>query len=152
MENRNGLVRAALATPCSTSAEREAALALLDQIGRSPGPAHEQPRPITVGADKLYQEKEFIAGLRRRNVVPHVAEYEPNPYWPNWLTEQESQYPGYAISQRKRKLVEKVFGWAKLDSILRQVKVRGVKKVDWLFRLLVTAGNLVRLAKLIPAV
>jgi len=149
IENRSGLVRAALATPCSTSAEREAALALLDQIGRSPGGVHEQTPWITLGADKLYQEQGFIAGLRRRNVVPHVAEYEANPHWP---TEPERRDPGYAISQRKRKLVEKVFGWAKLDSILRQVKVRGVRKVDWLFRLLVTAGNLVRPAKLIPAV
>jgi Transposase DDE domain len=105
-----------------------------------------------VGADKLYQEKEFITGLRERKVIPHVAEYEPNPHWPNWLSEQERQDPGYAISQRKRKLIEKVFGWAKLDSILRQVKVRGVKKVNWLFRLLATAANLVRLVKLIPAV
>jgi hypothetical protein len=152
MENRNGLVLAALATQCGTSAEREAALAMLDQRGRSPGQVNEQTRPITVGADKLYQEKEFIAGLRERKVVPHVAEYEPNPHWPNWLTDQERQDPGYAISQRKRKLIEKVFGWAKLDSILRQVKVRGVKKVNWLFRLLATAANLVRLVKLIPAV
>src|SRR6266853_349185 len=106
MENRNGLVTAAMATQSSTSAEREAALAMLDQRGRSPGQGNEQER----------------------------------------------QDPGYAISQRKRKLIEKVFGWAKLDSILRQVKVRGVKKVNWLFRLLATAANLVRLVKLIPAV
>jgi len=152
IENRNGLVMAALATQCGTSAEREAALAMLDQWGRSPDQVNEQTRPITVGADKLYQEKEFIAGLRQRKVIPHVAEYEPNPHWPNWLTEQERQDPGYGISQRKRKLIEKVFGWAKLDSILRQVKVRGVKKVNWLFRLLATAANLVRLVKLIPAV
>jgi transposase len=151
IENRSGLVRAALATPCSTWAEREAALALLDQMSRSPG--GNQPWPaITLGADKLYQEREFIAGLRGRNVVPHVAEYEPNRHWPNWLSEQERQDPGFTISQRKRKLVEKVFGWAKVDSILRQVKVRGVKKVDWLFRLVITAGNLLRLVKLIPAV
>jgi len=152
MENRNGLVTAALATQSSTSAEREAALAMLDQRGRSPGQVNEQTRLITLGADKLYQEKEFITGLRERKVIPHVAEYEPNPHWPNWLSEQERQDPGYAISQRKRKLIEKVFGWAKLDSILRQVKVRGVKKVNWLFRLLATAANLVRLVKLIPAV
>ncbi len=152
IENRSGLVRAALATPCSTWAEREAALALLDQMSRSPGGGNPPGRPITLGADKLYQEREFIAGLRRRNVVPHVAEYEPNPKWPNWLTEQERCDPGYAISQKKRKLVEKVFGWAKLNSILRQVKVRGVKKVNWLFRLLATAANLLRLVKLIPAV
>src|SRR6266851_3554854 len=152
MENRNGLITAALATQSSTSAEREAALAMLDQRGRSPGQVNEQTRLITLGADKLYQEKEFITGLRERRVIPHVAEYEANPHWPNWLSEQERQDPGYAISQRKRKLIEKVFGWAKLDSILRQVKVRGVKKVNWLFRLLATAANLVRLVKLIPAV
>jgi transposase len=142
-ENRNGLVMAALATPCATSAEREAALAMLDQWGRSPGRVNQHTAAITLGADKLYQEKEFIA---------HVAEYEPNPKWPNWLTEQERCDPGYAISQKKRKLVEKVFGWAKLNSILRQMKVRGVKKVNWLFRLLATAANLLRLVKLIPAV
>jgi transposase len=151
-ENRNGLVMAALATPCATSAEREAALAMLDQWGRSPGRVNQHTAAITLGADKLYQEKEFIAGLRERKVIPHVAEYEPNPKWPNWLTEQERCDPGYAISQKKRKLVEKVFGWAKLNSILRQVKVRGAKKVNWLFRLLATAANLLRLVKLIPAV
>lgn len=144
MENRNGLVVAARATQCSTWAEREAALVMLDERGRRPG--------ITLGADKLYQEREFIAGLRRRGVIPHVAEYEPNPRWPNWLTEEERGACGYAVSQKRRKLIEKIFGWAKLDSILRQVKVRGVKKVDWLFRLVATAANLVRMVKLIPAV
>ncbi len=152
IENRRGLVVAACATQSSTTAEREAALQMLDQRGRSPGQVREQTRPITLGADKLYQEEQFLNELRRRKVIPHVAEYEPNPSWPNWLTEQEREDPGFAISQKKRKLVEKVFGWGKLDSILRQVKVRGVRKVDWLFRLLATAANLVRLAKLIPAV
>jgi transposase len=152
VENRRGLVVAACATPSSTTAEREAALEMLDQRGRSPDRVSEQTPAITLGADKLYQEKVFIDELRRRRVIPHVAEYESNRHWPNWLSESERQDPGRAISQRKRKLVEKVFGWAKLDSILRQVKVRGRRKVDWLFRLLVTAGNLVRMAKLIPAV
>src|SRR5260370_41596881 len=144
MENRNGLITAAMATQSRTSAEREAALAMLDQRGRSPVQVNEQTRLITLGADKLYQEKEFISGLRERRVIPHVAEYEPNPHWPNWLNEQERQDPGYAISQRKRKLIEKVFGWAKLDSILRQVEVRGGMKVNRLFRMLATSAHLVR--------
>ena len=152
IENRWGLVVAACATQSSTAAEWEAALAMLEQRGGSPDRVSEQTRAITLGADKLYQEKVFIAELRRRRVIPHVAEYESNRHWPNWLSESERQDPGLAISQRRRKLVEKVFGWAKLDSILRQVKVRGTRKVDWLFRLLVTAGNLLRMAKLIPAV
>src|SRR6202162_6485895 len=134
-ENRNGLVMAALATPCATSAEREAALAMLDQWGRSPGRVNQHTAAITLGADKLYQEKEFIAGLRERKVIPHVAEYEPNPHWPNWLSEPERQDPGYALSQRKRKLIEKVFGRAKLESILLQVKVRGGEEGEWVLRL-----------------
>jgi hypothetical protein len=149
--NRNGLVVAACAMQSSTTGEREAALAMVDARGRSPDPVRAERNPITLGADKLYQEEKFIAGLRQRGVVPHVAEYENNEGWPNWLTEQERQHPGLAVSQRKRKLVEKVFGWAKLDSILQQVKLRGRSKVDWLFRLLMCGFNLVRMVKLIPA-
>jgi transposase len=152
MENRHGLIVQACATMCATSAEREAALGLLDQWGRSPGRVNEQTPWITLGGDKLYQEREFIRGLRQRRVMPHIAEYQANPQWPNWLSEAERSDPGYAISQRKRKLIEKLFGWGKLDSILRQVKVRGVRKVDWLFRLVATAANLVRMARLLPAV
>ena len=151
IENRNGLVVAACATQSSTTAEREAALGMLEARGRSPDPVSQGPPAITLGADKLYQEEKFIAGLRQRRVVPHVAEYQSNEDWPNWLTEEERQHPGFACSQRKRKLVEKIFGWAKLDSILQQVKLRGRSKVDWLFRLLMCAFNLVRLVKLIPA-
>ena len=90
IENRNGLVVAACATQSSTKAEREAALAMLEQRGRSPGEVKKKRLPaITLGADKLYQEKKFIAALRRRKVIPHVAEYEANAHWPNWLTKKE---------------------------------------------------------------
>ena len=151
IENRKGLVVAACATQSSTAAEREAALAMLDARGRTPEQIDELTKAITLGADKLYQEEKFIVGLRQRKVIPHVAEYESNESWPNWLTEEERQHPGFGISQSKRKLIEKVFGWGKMDSILRQAKVRGVKKVDWFFRFLMVAFNLVRMTKLIPA-
>src|SRR5260370_6951770 len=101
MESRNGLVTVAMATQSSTSAEREAALAMLDQRGRSPGQGNEQTRLITLGADKLYQEKEFISGLRERREIPHVAQSEPNPHWPNWLSEHERQTPRYTITHPK---------------------------------------------------
>jgi transposase len=152
IENRSGLVVAARATQSSTTAEREAALGMLDERGRRPEQITATTVEITLGGDKLYQEAKFLAGLRKRKVIPHIAEYSPNDQWPNFLSDAERQHPGFAISQRKRKLVEKIFGWGKLDSILRQVKVRGTRKVDWFFRLLATAANLVRLAKLIPAV
>lgn len=79
-----------------------------------------------------------------------MAEHEPSPNWPNWLREEERGDPGFSVSQRKRKLVEKVFGWAKQDR-MRQVKLRGRARVDWLFQLVAAAHNLLRMQKLIPA-
>ena len=68
----------------------------------------------------------------------------------NSLDEAERADPRRSISQRKRKLIERVFGWAKLDRPLRQVKLRGLKRVDWFFRLAITAYDLVRMRRLIP--
>jgi transposase len=141
-ENRTGLVVAAMATQSSTTAEREAALAMLPRIKRK--------ARITLGADKAYQHEAFIRELRQRAVTPHVAEHAHNPVWRNFLTDQERQGAGYVMSQKKRKLVEKVFGWMKQDRGLRQVKLRGLRKVDWMVRLAAAAHNLVRLARLIP--
>src|SRR5579859_3881008 len=84
-----------------------------------------------------------------RQAAPHVAEYAPNPKWGNWLSEGERSDPGLPISQRKRKLVEKVFGWMKHDR-LRQIKLRGLRRVDWLFQLAAAAHNLLRMSRLIP--
>lgn len=146
-ENRNGLVVAALATQSSTTAEREAAVTMLDRMRE----ARLRAERITLGADKGYQEEKFLGRLRRRCVVLHVAEYEPNPQWPSFLASNERTGSGFPVSQKKRKLVEQVFGWAKLDRALRQVKLRGLGKVDWLFRLVAAAHNLRRMQKLIPA-
>jgi len=140
-ENRNGLVVSAMATQSGNAAEREAALKMLQRIKRG--------KAATLGADKSYQEETFVRGLRAEQVRPHVAEYAPNPKWRNWLTEEERNDPGLAVSQKKRKLVEKVFGWMKQDR-LRQIKLRGLRRVDWLFQLAAAAHNLLRLAKLIP--
>ena len=140
-ENRNGLVVAAMATQASTVAERQAALEMLKHLKRG--------KRMTLGADKGYQEERFVHGLRSLEVKPHVAEYEPNPQWRNWLTASERNDPGLAVSQKKRKLVEKVFGWMKQDK-LRQIKLRGLKRVDWLFQLAAAAHNLLRMSRLIP--
>ena len=144
-ENRNGLVVAALATQAGAAAEREAALRMIDQ---QPGRAR-LTDAITLGADKSYHHEQFVQQLRQRLIVPHVAEFAPNPKWPSFLTEEERNHPGFAISQNKRKLVDKVFGWAKLDRALRQVKLRGLRRVDWLVQLVATAYNLRRMQKLL---
>jgi len=146
-ENRNGLVMAACVTQSSSRAEREAALEMLDRL-------HGRAQRITLGADKGYQEEHFIAGLRQRSVVPHVAEYAVSSrQFPNWLRAEERSNPGFARSQQKRKRVEQVFAWLKHTAGLRQTKFRGRRRVDWLFRLAAAALNVVRLQRLLaPAV
>jgi len=104
-----------------------------------------------VGADKAYQVKGFIAGLRELGVVPHVAEYERSlRQWPNCLTQQEREHFGFAISQANRKRIEKSFGWIKFIAGLRKTKFRGRRRVQWMFCLAAAASNLIRMAKLIP--
>jgi transposase len=151
MENRNGLVVAAEATQAATVAEREAALAMLD---RAVAPKQKRPpeQRITLGADTQYQEEKFIRDLRDREVAPHVSEYTQggSNLGKNSLTGEEQQDPRRRISQRKRKLIERVFGWSKLTGPLRQVKLRGLKRVDWFYRLTLVAYNLVRMRKLVP--
>jgi len=130
-----------MATQSGTTAEREAALKMRKRVKRG--------KAVTLGADKSYQEELFVRSLRAEQARPHVAEYEPNPKWRNWLTDGERNDAGLAVSQKKRKLAEKVFGWMKQDR-LRQIKLRGLRRVDWLFRLAAAAHNLLRMSKLIP--
>ena len=151
IENRNGLAVAAEATEAGNAAEREAALRLLDRAVKTKSERAPELE-ITLGADTLYQEEKFVAALRERAIAPHVSEYtkgEQNMA-KNSLTEEERADQRRSISQKKRKLIEKVFGWAKLDSVLRQVKVRGLKRVDWFYRLTMAAYNLMRMRRLIP--
>jgi hypothetical protein len=153
MENRNGLIVKPGVTASGKREEREAALAMLRAIvekSRARRPKAESGA-ITVGGDKGYQEEKFIKGLRELGVVPHIAEYERNTaQWPNWLTTSEREHPGFVISQKKRKLVEKIFGWIKFVAGLRKTKFRGRRRVAWAFSLAAAAANLIRMAKLIP--
>lgn len=143
-ENRNGLIVESCVTEAGRRAELEAALSMLGALkARKP--------EITVAADKGYQDEKCIVGMRRLGVIPLVAEFKSSKNWKNWLRESERQHPQYAASQRRRRLVEKVFSWIKTVAGLRQTKLRGTGRVDWLFRLTAAAHNLVRMVKLIPA-
>jgi transposase len=148
-ENRNGLVVAAEATQSATVAEREAALRMLDRTvaAKDKRPAEQK---ITLGADTQYQDEKFVEDLRKRDVAPHISEYVKGNLEKNSLSEEERTDPRRAISQRKRKLIERVFGWSKLDRPLRQIKLRGLDRVDWFYRLTIVAHNLVRMRSLIP--
>jgi len=148
-ENRNGLVVAAEVTRSATVAEREAALRMLDKTV-TPKEKRDPEQKITLGADTQYQDEKFVQDLRDREVAPHVSEYVKGNLEKNSLTEEERQDARRSISQRKRELIERVFGWSKLDRPLRQVKLRGLNRVDWFYRLTIVAHNLVRMRRLIP--
>jgi hypothetical protein len=80
------------------------------------------------------------------NVLPHVAQNTANRK--SAVPDHIATTHGYAISQQKRKLIEQGFGWAKFIGPIRQVMVRGLKKVDQLFVLTMAAYNLTRMRTL----
>jgi transposase len=141
VENRNGLIAAAMVTHADGYAERDAALLMLaeKQQGRA--------RRITVGADKAYDSEDFVRTVRELNVTPHITRNDKNRS--SNLDRRTTRQPGYAISLSRRWLVEKGFGWLKQTGPLRQVKLRGLEKVDWLFVFSCAAHNLIRIPKLI---
>jgi len=141
VENRNGLTAAAMVTHADGLAERDAALLMLHekQQGRS--------RRITVGADKACDTKDFVAAARELNVTPHVTRNGKGRR--SNLDRRTTRQSGYAISLSRRWLVEKGFGWLKQTGPLRQVKLRGLENVDWLFVFSCAAHNLIRLPRLI---
>jgi transposase len=135
MENRNGLVVNACVTRATGTCEREAAIALLEEI---PG-----GRQVSVGADKAYDTKDFVKECRKLHVTPHVARKENSA-----IDGRTTRHEGYGQSQRKRKRIEEVFGWIKTVACLRKLSHRGVRKVEWVFTFAVAAYNLVRMRNL----
>src|SRR5271170_3414450 len=148
MENRNGLIVAAEASLSSNAAERHVALKMLDRV--LPSKWKRLDKKITLGADTSYQEEQFIQALRERKIAPHISQYVRGNLDKNCLTTRERNDKRRAISQHKRRLIEKSFGWSKSDRALRQVKLRGLNRVDWFHRLTMAAYNLTRMSRLIP--
>ena len=140
VENRNGLIAAAMTTQADGLAERDAALLLLDGVCKQRG------RRITVGADKAYDTKDFVSTVRELRVTPHVSQNTANRH--SAIDRRTTHHPGYEISLSKRWLVEKPFGWLKQIGPLKKVKLRGLAKVDWLFVFSCAAFNLLRIPKL----
>jgi transposase len=134
MDNRHGLLVNACATAATGTAEREAALLMLT-AGRP---------PHTIGGDKNYDVASFVTDVRALGVTPHVAQKAQYTA----IDRRTTRHPGYAVSQRKRKLVEQAFGWMKTVGLMRKLRHRGGELVDWMFTFTATAYNLVRLRTL----
>ena len=144
IENGNGLIAQTELLQANGTAERDAALLMLEQI-----PAEQR---VTVGADKGYDTREFVAECRRMNVTPHVAQ-NTNRAGGSAINGRTTRHAGYTLSQQKRKRIEECFGWLKTVALLRKLRHRGIFKVGWIFTFAAAAYNLVRMRKLLaPAV
>lgn len=141
MENRNGLIVDTQVEHATGTAERDSALAMLERQPR-------HPEPRTLGADKHYDTKDFVQGCSGLDFEPHVAPNTANGRTSS-VDPEVKESAGYAVSQRKRKLVEQAFGWDKTVGLLRKLRHRGKKLVGWIFAFTSAAYNLVRLRTLI---
>ena len=127
-------------THATGTAEPEAALAMLEAL---PDAGHK-----TVGADKAYDTAAFVANARAAGVTPHVAQ-NINAHRGSNIDRRTTRHAGYRLSQVVRKRIEEANGWIKEIGGMAQTKLRGVKRVEWMFVFKATAYNLIRLPRLL---
>jgi transposase len=138
MENRNGLIADVEVLQATGTAERDAALLMMEAI---PG-----DHPVTVGADKGYDTKDFVEEARNVHATPHVAQKKHSA-----IDGRTTRHAGYGVSQQKRMRVEEIFGWMKTVGGMRKLRHRGLQLVGWMFTFAAAAYNLVRIRNLSTA-
>jgi transposase len=139
-ENRHGFIIDTAVTEASGTGERDAAITMLSELPLT-------RRRLTVAADKLYDRRAWVEAVRRMRITPHVAQYAGSGG--SAIDGRTTRHPGYALSQRKRKLIEQAFGWLKTVALFRKLRHRGGRLVDWLFSFGAAAYNLVRWRNLV---
>ena len=136
MENRHGLAVDGSLTPATGFAEREQALAMATQL----------PAGATLGADKSYDTRDFVDGLRGLAVTPHVAQNTTKRS--SAIDGRTTRHTSYLVSQHERKRIEEIFGWLKQIGLLRKTRHRGVARVGWMFTFGLAVYNLIRMRNL----
>ncbi len=146
MENRHGLVVDALLTQADGTAERDAALLMLHSQWRARR-RRGKCGPMSVGADKGYDTRDFVDTVREMKIRPHVAQNTERSGG-SAIDGRTARHASYRISQGKRPLIEKIFGWMKQTGGMKKTKLRGLLKVSWQFLMTAAAYNLWRIPKL----
>ena len=140
MANRHGLAVDVELTQATGTSEREAAMTMLQRRGG-------RRRRCTLGADKGYDTRDFVDGCRAMGVAPHIAMRES--WWANGHLARLQTTAGYQVSQRRRKRVEEIFGWAKTVGGGRKLRYLGVERNRLWVELTAAAFNLVRMSNLV---
>jgi hypothetical protein len=123
-------------THATGRAERDAALEMAAEL---PGRGR-----VTIGADKGFDVRSFLEGLRDLNVTPHVAQKTSQ----GAVDGRTVRHEGYRLSQRQRKRIEEIFGWLKTIGLTRKTRHRGTARVNWTFIFAVAVYNLLRIRNL----
>jgi hypothetical protein len=150
-ENRHGLIMAVEVDQADGHAERRASEAMLDDLERR------GVHPSTLGTDKGYDDGEYIQSLEDRGIEPHVAikagriSLDTDGGVTRWLCRAMSRYKGPRTSQRRRKMIEEVFGWIKDYAGFRRTRLVGRWKIRQQVMMAAAAYNLVRMTRLLGA-
>ncbi len=139
VENRNGLIVDAELTQADGYAERDTAAAMLRRAPR-------RRRRRTVGGDKNYDTKGFVADVRKAGFTPHVAQNTTRRR--SAIDRRTTRHDGYTISQRVRKRVEEPFGWIKTIAGGHKLRHKGQARNRAWFLIGAATYNLVRIATL----
>ncbi len=140
MDNRHGLLVDLRVTEANGTAERQAALQMLEPVARK--------RRITVGADRGYDTKDFVAGCRSLGATPHVARNDSG-HRRSTIDDRTSRHPGYRVSQTVRRRIEQVFGWMKTVGGMHRSRFRGRRRTELAAHIVGAAYNLLRVSKLL---
>jgi transposase len=143
MENRNGLLVDLKVTAATGKAEVEAADGMLKRQARR------GIQPKTLGGDKGYDKRGFVAMLRGRQITPHLSQ-NTERRGSSAIDGRTTRHAGYNISQRIRKRVEEIYGWVKTVGGFRKTRFKGVRKTQLAAWFVGSAYNLLRMAKLMP--
>jgi transposase len=141
MENRHGLCAAITVHNPIAQDEPTVALAQVDEHREL-----HQAKVTTLGGDKAYHQKKFVAGCRERDISPHAARKDRIKV--DGLDGRTTGRAGYQTSQRLRKRVEEIFGWMKTVGGLRRTRYRGVERTQAWAYFVAGTYNLLRITNL----
>jgi transposase len=143
MENRNGLIVDFRVEQANGFAERRTAIAML---------RHNvvKERRVTVGGDKGYDTYDFARDCREINVTPHIAQTS-DVRRRSAIDDRTTRHAGYLVSQRKRKLVEEIFGWMKTVGNFRRTRFKGLRRTQLAATFVAAAYNMLRVCRLLAA-
>lgn len=134
-EIRNGLIVDVETTQANGRAEWEAAKKMLRRSVK---------KGATVGADKGYDTEEFVRGVERLGIRAHVARKSTG----SAVDGRTARGKGYAMSLKRRKMIEEAFGWIKTVGGLRKTRHKGLEKLSGQALLTFAAYNLTRMLNL----